>query len=215
MTDHRTPAALLLDLDGTLVDTEPIHRAAYRRFFEGRGWPVPDLSVFTGRRAEDVLATMPGPWAGEDLRALAVEVMALIDADALPDPVPGAAALLAAATRLRVPVAIVTSAGPVWVRRLAAGPLAGLADVDVVVTAEDVTDGKPHPAGYELACRRLGVPAADALAVEDSPAGVRSAVAAHVGEVVGVTTTHDAAALAAAGASRVLPDLRALVELLG
>ena len=37
------PAALLLDLDGTLVDSEPIHRAAYRAFFRERGWPEPDL----------------------------------------------------------------------------------------------------------------------------------------------------------------------------
>lgn len=209
------PAALLLDLDGTLVDTEPVHRAAYRRFFEGRGWELPDLSLFTGRRAADVFATEPGPWAGQDGHALAREVMACIDPDTLPAPVPGAAALLEAGTRLGVPVAIVTSAGPGWVRRLATGPLAALAGVEVLVTAEDVTDGKPDPAGYDLACRRLGVPAGAALAVEDSPAGVRAAVAAGVGEVVGVTTSHDGALLTAAGASSVVGDLRALAAELG
>jgi mannitol-1-/sugar-/sorbitol-6-phosphatase len=207
-----TPAALLLDLDGTLVDTEPMHRAAYRAFFEARGWDVPDLSLFTGRRAEDVFATEPGPWAGEDLLALAAEVSALIDPDAVPDPVPGAAALLAAAARLRVPIAIVTSAGPDWVHRSATGPLAALDEVDLVVTADDVVDGKPHPTGYEMACRRLGVAAADAIAVEDSPAGVRAATAAGVGHVVAVTTTHDAAELTSAGASTVVPDLLAVVE---
>ncbi|HEY0948564.1 HAD family phosphatase [Nocardioides sp.] len=212
MTRPSRAAALLLDLDGTLVDTEPMHRAAYRRFFEGHGWEVPDLSLFTGRRAADVFATEAGPWTGEDGHALAREVMACIDPEALPEPVPGAAALLEAAARLGVPVAIVTSAGPAWVRRLAAGPLPGLADVEVLVTAEDVTDGKPDPAGYDLACRRLGVPAADAVAVEDSPAGVRAAVAAGVDTVVGVTTTWDAAALAAAGANRAVGDLRVLAE---
>ena len=65
-----TPAALLLDLDGTLVDSEPLHRAAYRAFFEARGWDAPDLSLFTGRRAEDVFATEPGPWTGHDYDAL-------------------------------------------------------------------------------------------------------------------------------------------------
>ncbi len=209
------PAALLLDLDGTLVDTEPVHRAAYRRFFEARGWTVPDLALFTGRRAEDVFATEPGPWTGEDARALVTEVLGHLDPDAVPDQVPGAAALLTAAARLRVPVAIVTSARPPWVRRLAAGPLAALGDVAVVVTAEDVTDGKPDPAGYELACRQLGVAPADAVAVEDSPAGVRAAVDAGVGEVVGVTTSHEGALLTAAGASRVVEDLRALAEGLG
>lgn len=209
------PAALLLDLDGTLVDTEPVHRAAYRRFFEGRGWELPDLSMFTGRRAEDVFATEPGPWTGEDLPALVLEILSHIDSGAVPDPVPGAEALLTAARRFEIPLAIVTSAGPAWVHRLAAGPLRALADVEVVVTAEDVTDGKPDPAGYDLACRRLDVAPAAAWAVEDSPAGVRAAVAAGVGEVVGVTTTHDEALLSAAGASRVVRDLRETAEDLG
>lgn len=208
------PAALLLDLDGTLVDTEPVHRAAYRRFFAGRGWALPDLAMFTGRRAEDVFATEPGPWTGEDLPALVLEVISHIDPEAVPDPVPGADALLAAGARLGVPVAIVTSAGPAWVRRIADGPLAGLGDVEVVVTAEDVADGKPDAAGYELACRRLRVAPADALAVEDSPAGVRAAVGAGVGDVVAVTTTHEARLLAGAGAGRVVSDLRELVDLL-
>jgi len=209
-----TPAALLLDLDGTLVDSEPLNRAAYRAFFAARGWEEPNLSLFTGRRAADVFATEPGPWAGEDLATLGAEVSALIDPDAVPHPVPGAAALLATAARLRIPVAIVTSAGPDWVRRSATGPLAALADVDLVVTANDVVDGKPDPTGYELACQRLGVAAGDALAVEDSPAGVRAATAAGVGHVVAVTTTHDATELAVSGATTVVADLNAVVDLL-
>jgi mannitol-1-/sugar-/sorbitol-6-phosphatase len=209
-----TPAALLLDLDGTLVDSEPMIRAAYRAFFEARGWEAPDLSLFTGRRAEDVFATEPGPWAGQDLAALAAEVGALIDPDAVPDPVPGAAALLAAASRLRIPVAVVTSAGPDWVRRSAAGHLAAFADVDLVVTADDVVDGKPDPTGYALACRRMGVAPDTAMAVEDSPAGVRAAAAAGVGHVVAVTTTHDATELTSSGADTVVPDLLAVVGLL-
>ena len=208
-----TPTALLLDLDGTLVDTEPLNRAAYRAFFAARGWAEPDLSLFTGRRAEDVFATEPGPWVGEDLPALAAEVVALIDPDAVPEPLPGAADLLAAAVGLRIPVAIVTSAGPDWVRR-AAGALPGLDRVDLVVTGDDVVDGKPDPTGFRLACERLGVDPAAALAVEDSPAGVRAAVAAGVGRVVAVTTTHETPRLTDAGADPVVPDLQAVVDLL-
>ena len=208
-----TPAALLLDLDGTLVDTEPLNRAAYRAFFAGRGWEEPDLYLFTGRRAEDVFATEPGPWVGEDLPALAAEVIALIDPDAVPEPLPGAAELLDSAVRQRVPIAIVTSAGPDWVRR-AAGALPGLDRVDLVVTGDDVVDGKPDPTGFALACERLGVDPAAAMAVEDSPAGVRAAVAAGVGHVVAVTTTHESARLTTAGADPVVPDLLGVVDLL-
>jgi sugar-phosphatase len=208
------PAALLLDLDGTLVDTEPLHREAYRAFFAARGWDEPDLTLFTGRRAADVFATEPGPWTGHDVHALAAEVTALLDADRSPDPVPGAAALIAAAARTGVPVAVVTSAGPSWVRR-AEVPLRELGSAETVVTAEDVVDGKPDPAGYRLACRRLGVDPVDAWAVEDSPAGILAALAAGVGRVVGVSTTHDAGELSGAGATAVVPDLVGLAASLG
>lgn len=210
-----TPAALLLDLDGTLVDTEPMNRAAYRSFFQSRGWEVPDLSMFVGRRAADVFGSEPGPWTGEDPVALAAEVLALIGPDAVPVPLPGAVALLEAAGWRGVPVAIVTSAGPGWVRRSTVGELASLAEVDVLVTADDVVDGKPDPTGYRLACERLDVDPAAAMAVEDSPAGVRAAVAAGVGQVVAVTTTHHPVTLGAAGADPVVEDLRAVLDLLG
>jgi sugar-phosphatase len=207
-----TPAALLLDLDGTLVDSEPVHREAYRRFFAARGWDVPDLSWFTGRRAEDVFAANPGPWTGHDYDALADEVTALVAEGAVPEEIPGAAALIAAAHRRGVPVAVVTSAGQAWTTRAIEGPLDAVDRVDLVVTSEDVVDGKPDPTGYRLACERLGVDPSDALAIEDSPAGVRAAVAAAVGEVIGISSTHDEIELLAAGAGSVLPDLVDLVR---
>jgi sugar-phosphatase len=84
-----------------------------------------------------------------------------------------------------------------------------------VVTRDDVSDGKPHPAGYALACERLDVDPAACVAVEDSPAGVAAAVAAGVGRVYGVTTTWSEKELAEAGATGVVADLHALVGLFG
>jgi sugar-phosphatase len=209
-----TPAALLLDLDGTLVDSEPIHREAYREFFRAHGWTVPDLDLFTGRRAEDVFAVEPGPWRDLDPAALASEVRELVHAGAVPEPIGGALELVTAARARSVPMAVVTSARSRWVDHAIGGALDALHLIDVVVTAEDVVDGKPDPAGYLLACSRLGVPAASALAVEDAPAGVRAAVAAGVGRVVGVSTTHRPAELTEAGADPVLPDLHGVVAFL-
>ena len=214
MTDHANPTALLLDLDGTLVDSEPIHQAAYRAFFDRRGWEAPDLALFTGRRAEDVFVVEPGPWTGLDPAALAEEVMEFVFASEGPEPVAGAVALIAAARRYDVPLAVVTSAGPDWVQRAVGGTLDSLHHLEVIVTRDDVAEGKPDPAGYLLACSQLGVDAAGALAVEDSPAGVRAALDAGVGHVAGVSTTHDAEELTAAGAHVVLPDLTDLVNLL-
>ena len=202
--DPVTPAALLLDLDGTLVDSEPLHRAAYRAFFEARGWDVPDLSLFTGRRAEDVFAAEPGPWAGpRPRRAGRRGDRPRRRRAARPTRCPARRTLIEAAHRHGVPVAVVTSAGPAWTHPRHRRPAGLAADrIDLVVTADDVVDGKPDPTGYRLACERLGVDPADALAVEDSPAGVRAAVAAGVGEVIGVSTTHRPAELTDAGAVR-------------
>lgn len=214
MIDAAAPiSALLLDLDGTLVDSEPLHRRGYESYFAHRGWDVPDLSIFTGRRARDIFAAEPGPWTGLDPETVVAEVLRHVPDEAAAA-VPGARELIEAASAAGVPVAIVTSAGLPWVERSLTDSLSlGLGSVDVVVTGRDVVDGKPDPAGFALACERLTVDPAAALAAEDSPAGVRAALGAGVRRVVGIATTHGIDELRAAGAVEVHDDLRPLVAL--
>jgi sugar-phosphatase len=69
--------------------------------------------------------------------------------------------------------------------------LAGLPIPHVLISAEDTPRGKPDPAGYRLAAKRLLVLPADCLAIEDSPAGLRAAFAAGMA-TIGITNTHDA-----------------------
>ncbi len=205
-------SALLLDLDGTLVNSEPLHREGYRLFFAAKGWDVPDLSIFTGRRALDVFAAEPGPWSGHDPQAVLEEVLAHVP-DEDPEPVAGARELVLASRSAGTPTAIVTSAGPPWVERSLSALGLRLDDVDLVVTALDVVAGKPDPEGFALACERLAADPGRAIAAEDSPAGVRAARAAGVGRVMGIATTHGSAALLAAGAAEVHDDLRPVVGL--
>ena len=73
------PAGLLLDLDGTLVLSEEVHRLTWRHFFDVWGADVDEHQYeqsFKGRRATDVLSAVPGPWTGRDLAALSAEMMA-------------------------------------------------------------------------------------------------------------------------------------------
>ena len=212
---QRLPAALLLDLDGTLVDSEPMQRAAYRAFFADRGWDHTDLTLFTGRRAQDVFASTPGPWTDGDPHELAAAVVSFLPTDIEPAPVAGARTMIETAAALGVPVAVVTSAGPDWAERSLADVLGVRHHVEAIVTSHDVVDGKPDPAGFTLACARLGVAAADCVAVEDSPAGISAALAAGVEEVYGVSTTHTAGDLAAAGAVGVFDDLVGVAALVG
>jgi mannitol-1-/sugar-/sorbitol-6-phosphatase len=206
------PAGLLLDLDGTLVLSEPVHRRTWRHFFDLWGADVDDAQYeqsFMGRRARDVLSAVPGPWTGRDLGEIQAEMMA--HAQTLGhavEPVPGAAQLIRRAADAGVPVAVVTSAGPSWAEEVL-GPVLGARDrVQALVTADDVVTGKPSPEGYLLGCRRLGVEPAGCAGVEDSASGIRALLAAGVGRAVGVTTTSSAADLRAAGAHRTVADLR-------
>lgn len=218
MSSVRAPArphALLLDLDGTLVDSEPIHRAGFERWFAHRGWPFDRevAALFTGRRADDVFRTVDGPWSGGEPDAMFAEIVAMVPRDRLPDAVPGAVATLERAAVAGIPLALVTSASVRWADKALAS-LGGLSRFDVVVTRDDVAVGKPDPSCYALACERLRVDAGSALACEDAPQGVVAAVAAGVGTVVGVTTSFDAQVLRDAGASTTMGDLTGIPTLL-
>ncbi|VVP36974.1 Hexitol phosphatase A [Pseudomonas fluorescens] len=83
--------------------------------------------------------------------------------------------------------AIVTSAPKALARRRMAA--AGIPEPEVMVTAEDVSAGKPDPAGYRLAARRLGVEVTECLVFEDAAVGILAAEAAGAGLVV-MTSTH-------------------------
>ena len=208
-------SALLLDLDGTLVDSEPLHREGFAAWYRSRGWEYTDdvSALFIGRRADDVFATVDGPWRGLDPQMLFAEAVAAVPGDRLPEPVAGALEVLDAVAASGVPLALVTSANLAWVEKVLE-PLGGAGRFDVVVTRDDVTDGKPHPEGYAAACRLLDADPALAIACEDAPNGVRAALGAGVGTVVGITTSFSGPELEEVGAHRTAPDLTGLPALL-
>ncbi|GAA4422977.1 HAD family phosphatase [Georgenia halophila] len=221
MTAHRITealqvpgASLLLDLDGTLVDSEPTHRAAFYTYFNRRGWEVSEeiLLPFAGRRGSEVFAEIEGPWTGEDPVALAAEIVACVDHDAIPPvPVPGAGATIARWRRAGHPIALVTSSHREWAT--AALELLGVADLGLsMVTSEMVGAGKPDPEPYRRGAELLGADPAACIAFEDTTAGLTAAVGAGVGLVIGVRTSQSDEVLRAAGADATLPDLTSLID---
>ncbi|QIS11519.1 HAD-IA family hydrolase [Nocardia arthritidis] len=185
-------AAILFDVDGTLVDSRAATERTWRTWAQSYGLdPAHVLRICHGRRTEDtVAALLPPP---ERTRA-----MERLDAQEIRDltdivPMPGAQRLLG---RLRdFPWALVTSCtAPLLRARMSA---AHIPLPDVVVTADDVRDGKPDPTGYLLAADALGVRAADCLVIEDAPAGIEAGLRAGA-TVLAITTTHDASDLRAA-----------------
>lgn len=208
----RPGAGLLLDLDGTLLDSEPVHRGAYRQYFAGRGWHVEEqvLGEFSGRRAPEVFATLRGPWGQEDPFALTEGVLDALRASTVrPVPVAGAVRLLAACRLTGLPVAVVTSARRGWVS--ATLDLLGVGQEGLMmVTAEDCATGKPDPEPFCRGADLLGLRPPDLVAAEDAPAGIASARGAGVGQVIGMTTSHPAQVLLDAGAHATAADLVAL-----
>ena len=208
--DRGTLDAALFDLDGTLVDSEPMHRAAWQSFFESRGWEVSDelyAAEFVGRRGSDTFRSLDGPWRDEDPEELLAEVLSHLSTQATdPGTVPGAGALIRSMHSAGVPVGVVTSAVPPWSDN--ALDFLGVTEmVAVMVNGTDVTVGKPDPEGYLQACARLNANPERVIAFEDSASGVAAAVAAGIAHVVGVLSTSTADALRAVGAHQVTDDL--------
>jgi HAD superfamily hydrolase (TIGR01509 family) len=199
--------AALIDLDGTLVDSEPANQAAYRSYFMSRGWEVgPDVyRQFAGRRGADVFAQLAGPWTGEDAAVLVDGVLSHVDHEAYPlRPLAGAAELVRRLHAAGLAIALVTSAKLDWAE-YAVGDVLGVRDhFTALVTWERTTAGKPDPEPYLTGAAALGVPPADAVALEDTVPGLHSALAAGVGLVIGVSTGADERTLLDAGAHRVV-----------
>jgi len=173
--------AVLFDCDGVLVDSDASVVAAWSRWSRDLGLdPAEVVPQVHGRRAADTVeALVTGPE-----RAAARERIDRYELDAAAEvtAVPGAVSLTAALATGRW--AVVTSG----TRALATARLAaaGVVAPAVVVTADDVSAGKPAPDGYRLAAERLGVDIARCVVVEDAASGVAAARAAGVAAVVGV-----------------------------
>jgi sugar-phosphatase len=143
------------------------------------------LPTIHGVRAIDTINRLALPGVDAEAEAAFITEAEIEDVEGIIE-VPGAANFLKSLPANQW--AIVTSAPKALaLRRMAA---AGIPQPLVMVTAEDVSAGKPDPAGYRLAAKRLGVEPADCLIFEDATVGILAAEAAGADLIV-VTATHD------------------------
>ena len=197
------PRAVLSDLDGVLVDSGAQIEATWRAFSARHGLdPDHVLEESHGRRTVDLIRRV-APQLDAEVEAAELEQEEAASADSV-RPLPGARELVESVPADRF--AIVTSGTrAVAVARLRA---AGIPIPDVLVTAEQVDQGKPDPAGYLRAAELLGVDPADALVLEDAPAGVAAGLAAGM-TVVAVVAAGETSPVG--NAHGCVPDLRALL----
>lgn len=181
--------AVLLDLDGVVLDSMEQHAAAWLRVMTAAGLRVErefvlahegclQTEVLEKLLAEQEVILPPGQGAPEFMQRLLHDQRRLyLDEFAHQvAPFPGAAGLLAALDSRGVPTALVTSSRRNQVEScLPSHLLDGFA---AIVTADDVLRHKPHPEPYLRASHSLGVEAGQCLVVENAPAGIASARAA-------------------------------------
>lgn len=187
-------SAILFDLDGVLCDsTRQVDR-------EWREW-----AARKGVDGDAVMAIAHGVRTIEVIRQVAPHLDAEAEAAAIEDHeahdqrgvtvMPGAADLLKSIPDGRW--AVVTSGSRLLAtHRL---PYCGLPVPEVLVTSDDVVNGKPHPEPYLMGAERLGFRPAECLVIEDAPAGIQSAHAGGM-KVIGMASTYGAEKLVAADA---------------
>jgi HAD superfamily hydrolase (TIGR01509 family) len=190
---------LVFDLDGTLVDSSPLHARAYAEVFAPEGIEVDYTAIagMTTDAAVDKLAAEAGLTLAPERRARLVaakkaRALGLIETELAP--IEGAVEFVTAARR-RFAVALCTSASrPSVAAALARVGLAGC--FDPLVTAEDVVRGKPDPEAFLMTLAAHGTAPDEALVFEDSQSGLEAAARAGIDAVRIAADPADAAATA-------------------
>jgi len=182
-------AAILFDLDGVLVDSTGSVTRQWRRWAEDNNIdPQRVLDIAHGVRTIEIVRRL-APHIDAEAEALMLEKREAADQEGV-SVMPGAADLLSSIPEGRW--CVVTSG----TRYLATArlKLGNLPIPSVLVSADDVSKGKPDPEPYLTGARLLGVNPTECLVIEDAPAGIR---AAHAGgmKAIGITSTYPASGL--------------------
>ncbi len=205
--------ALLFDLDGTLANTNPVHRSTWEKFLEPHGYDVTwDFyrDNISGRVGQEMVLDLFPDLSPEEAQEMADAKDAEFRERAGElEALPGLRELVEKGMRM----ALVTNAPEENVLAvLRALDLEGI--FDAVILADDV--GKPDPAPYEAALEAFDISPEEVLAFEDSPSGIASSVAAGI-TTIGIASTQEPEDLEEHGVELVVhdftdPKLTALIE---
>jgi HAD superfamily hydrolase (TIGR01509 family) len=185
--------AILFDLDGTLVNTDPIHFLAWQKMLSRYGMDIDEVfykSRISGGLNPEIIADILPQLSPQEADDFADEKEAMFREMALKlEPIKGLSQVIAWSHNHNLKLALVTNApraNTVFMLEVL-----GLEDTfELIVLAEDEAAAKPDPTPYRVAVQRLGVKIENAVVLEDSPAGIRSATGAGL-RTIAVASTQD------------------------
>ncbi len=199
---------VVFDMDGILLDSEPLWLATYRELMRRHGHELTaaDRAATLGRALDDSAAVL-APRLGRPTQAVAAEIaQGMLEQYRVGARLHAGARALVEALDGRVPIAVATNTDLGFAHEALGA--AGLGALRVVASGAALGRPKPFPDVYLEACRLIGVAPGDAVAFEDSPSGVRAAVDAGL-VVVGVPES--GVDLSGSGAHAVIASLTEVV----
>lgn len=198
--------ALLFDLDGTLIHSDPLHMAVFQEMFAERGRQIDEAFYMAHVHGTHNLESFPTLFPGEDAQTLSddKETRFRTRLGMGQPPMPGATALLDRAEAAGWGLAVVTNAPRINAEHMLRA--IGLRDrFGVLIIGDECAKGKPDPAPYHAAMDAMGVAPGDCIAFEDSPSGLRAARASGA-FTIGIRSSAGDAMLRAQGAQDTLAD---------
>jgi beta-phosphoglucomutase len=200
--------AVIFDMDGVIVDSHPIHKKTWRKFLEllGKEISEEDLNfIMEGRKREEILRQFLGALSDEQVRVFGRQKEQLFRQEsAAMQPIKGLREFLRELDDSEIKLAVASSGSSGRVNNI-------LVSLDLrhyfeaIVTGDQVTNGKPDPAIFQVASDRLCVSPAETLVFEDSVSGVKAAKTAGM-KCVGVATNGVIPTLLEVGADHIIPD---------
>lgn len=202
--------AVLFDMDGVIVNSEPLHVAAFQATLKRYGHDLSDEQYkqhFAGRTDEAGFRQY-FDFIGETVELpVIMDEKAKVYLDLAADqlvPYPGVIEFIRELAAQKVPLALVT--GSLRAEAEVTLKAFGITNLfEAIVAAEDISQSKPNPEGYLKGAKALGIPPADCIVIEDAPSGVKAASAAGM-RCLAVTTTHSKEELK--GATLIIDQLR-------
>ena len=201
--------AIIFDLDGTLANTDPMHYQIWEELLKNYGMEI-DLPFYkkhiSGGTNEAILNELLPQLSEKEVTELAYYKEAKFREIALNlQPLNGLLEFLKWIEDNQLKKGVVTNAPPENVEFMLKDALKLAHRFNPIILAGVMTAAKPDPASYQLCLKELGVEAKEAIVFEDSPSGIKAAVAAEI-YTVGVASTHEPKALKTAGANEVIVD---------